>query len=450
MSRRLRAGPASARASPSRCTKTPSVAPAITSSSMASDSPHATTFPAPSNAVIRIDLGVRLGVVAQVDRRLRRPAARGTSGGHAAVLRDGVDVDRRRRRGPREGIVDREDLERSLVGGLFAAICREQGEGHEARDSGGRGDRAGPHRPTLTTAPCYRNGAVEPVVREIAVPPDVDALARALRGERGVAVLRSDPRGAVRPSDAAASFLACDPVEESSAWVPAQVNEANEANGARERRAGGTDARRRRAGWGSCRTRRRAGSSAPAWTRAPDDRPRAMFARPTWLRYDAVLRVDHASGRVAIEADDARAAERLAARVAASDARRARVRRATAPPLGARRGARRARPRGARANRRGRRLPGERGAGDRSRAPLGRSARRLPRALPSARPPPTASSRTSGTPAYARRAPSWRSRSEGTSSARPQSRGPVPAAATRAPTAPSRGRSTATRKSAPS
>jgi anthranilate/para-aminobenzoate synthase component I len=50
----------------------------------------------------------------------------------------------------------------------------------------------------------------------------------------------------------------------------------------------------------------------PGWTRTPDTRPRPLLYRPAWRRYAAVLRVDHATGRVVIEADDARAAEHLA------------------------------------------------------------------------------------------------------------------------------------------
>src|ERR1700722_17089159 len=63
---------------------------------------------------------------------------------------------------------------------------------------------------------------VESIVREITVPPNVEALARALRGAPELVVLRSDLRGALRGDDAAASFLACDAVEASDAWVPAE------------------------------------------------------------------------------------------------------------------------------------------------------------------------------------------------------------------------------------
>jgi anthranilate/para-aminobenzoate synthase component I len=49
----------------------------------------------------------------------------------------------------------------------------------------------------------------------------------------------------------------------------------------------------------------------PGWTRNPDERPETAFARPAWLRYSAVACVDHATGDVIIEADDAASAARL-------------------------------------------------------------------------------------------------------------------------------------------
>jgi anthranilate/para-aminobenzoate synthase component I len=152
------------------------------------------------------------------------------------------------------------------------------------------------------------SAAVEPVVREVTLPPSIDALARALRGAPGLAVLKSDLRGAVRTTDAMASFVACDPVETCEAWVPPEGSVARGWNG---RHAGPRwiglvpyEATRaiERAGWRRHRT---------------DDRPRTPLAQPRWQRYDAVLRVDHATGRVVVEADGARAAEKLLARVAA-------------------------------------------------------------------------------------------------------------------------------------
>ncbi len=61
------------------------------------------------------------------------------------------------------------------------------------------------------------------------------------------------------------------------------------------------------------------GIERSGWTRSPDDRLPPPIARPAWSRYDAVLRVDHASGRVVVEADDDRAAQRLAQQLERGD-----------------------------------------------------------------------------------------------------------------------------------
>ncbi len=143
------------------------------------------------------------------------------------------------------------------------------------------------------------------VVRELTLAPDVEALARSLRGAAGLVVLRSDPRGAIRPADAATSFLACEPVEESDAWVPAERDPAR-----------GWSGRPPAPRWvGLVPYDATRAIERPAWTRSPDLRPLPAVSRPIWRRYDAVVRVDHGSGRVAIEADDAGAADRLRARL---------------------------------------------------------------------------------------------------------------------------------------
>jgi anthranilate/para-aminobenzoate synthase component I len=53
------------------------------------------------------------------------------------------------------------------------------------------------------------------------------------------------------------------------------------------------------------------GIERPRWTREPDTRPVPFHARPRWQRYPAVVRIDHATGDVCVEADDDAAAERL-------------------------------------------------------------------------------------------------------------------------------------------
>lgn len=137
------------------------------------------------------------------------------------------------------------------------------------------------------------------VIRRVPLPPDPLALARALAGRDGLAVLASSPESAMRDDDARFSFVACDPVETSVDLVPP---------------AGATV----EVGYGGQR-------AAPRWIgcvpyeamrgglerRTNDARPPPRIGRSRWKRYDAVLRVDHATGEVAIEADDAASADRL-------------------------------------------------------------------------------------------------------------------------------------------
>jgi anthranilate/para-aminobenzoate synthase component I len=133
------------------------------------------------------------------------------------------------------------------------------------------------------------------VLRAIGLPPDPFFIARALANRPGLAVLASRPQGAPRPEDARYSFVACDPVERSDALVPPQRPLPSPGYG-------GAPAPPRWIGvlpYDAFRHLER-----PAWTRWPDARPPSPLARPVWQRYAAVLRVDHFSGEVAVEADD--------------------------------------------------------------------------------------------------------------------------------------------------
>jgi anthranilate/para-aminobenzoate synthase component I len=152
-------------------------------------------------------------------------------------------------------------------------------------------------------------------VRAQRLPPDPFALARTLAGRPGLAVLASRPHGAPRPSDARWSFVACDPVEESTDLVPPPDSGADAYVGY----GGGASAPR----WigvvpyEALRTIER-----PGWTRDPDARPATAFTRPAWSRYSAVAGVDHATGDVVIEADDAASAARLARALEGGDRER--------------------------------------------------------------------------------------------------------------------------------
>ena len=118
----------------------------------------------------------------------------------------------------------------------------------------------------------------------------------------------------MRPDDARYSFVACDPIEASEDLVPADPSMPMGPtwNGAR--------AAPRWIGVAPYEAIR--GAERPGWTRQPDDRPPCILARPAWRRYAAVVRVDHATGQVAIEADDDAAADRVAWALAAQSTQR--------------------------------------------------------------------------------------------------------------------------------
>ena len=138
-------------------------------------------------------------------------------------------------------------------------------------------------------------------IKELGVAADALRVARALAERPGLVVLRSGACGALGPSDVRSSFVACDPVEVSHDLVPGGALEA--------RGWGGLSAAPR---WiGAIPYEAMRGIERRTWTRMPDDRPEPALVRPTWQRYDAVLRIDHATGTVAIEADHEGAAARL-------------------------------------------------------------------------------------------------------------------------------------------
>jgi anthranilate/para-aminobenzoate synthase component I len=147
-------------------------------------------------------------------------------------------------------------------------------------------------------------------------PPDPLALAAALAGWPGLAALVSRPAGALRPGDARYSFVAAEPVEESDALVPGDCVPGGYSVGY----AGGPAAPR----WiGVVPYEALRAQERLEWTRRPDDRPPAPAvagARPSWRRYAAVLRVDHATGHVCVEGDDHASAMRLARAVAGTRA----------------------------------------------------------------------------------------------------------------------------------
>jgi anthranilate/para-aminobenzoate synthase component I len=140
-------------------------------------------------------------------------------------------------------------------------------------------------------------------------------VARALRDRPGLAILASDPRGALRPGDARFDFVACDPEETCTDLVPPVEEDFTPG-------FGGAPAAPRWVGVVPYEAMRDIERSA--WTRTPDDRPPPALSEPRWHRFGAVIRIDRASGRVVVEADDAKRALRLERAIAAGlDARRA-------------------------------------------------------------------------------------------------------------------------------
>ncbi|MDP9151679.1 MAG: chorismate-binding protein [Myxococcota bacterium] len=65
------------------------------------------------------------------------------------------------------------------------------------------------------------------------------------------------------------------------------------------------------------------GAERPRWTRCPDDRLPAALSLPEWRRYAAIVRIDHLTGDVAVEADDPASAAELARAVAEGTGRTA-------------------------------------------------------------------------------------------------------------------------------
>ena len=144
------------------------------------------------------------------------------------------------------------------------------------------------------------------MVRVAAVGPDPIAIARALVDRPGLAVLASRPQGAPRPDDARWSFVTCDPVEVSNALIPPPGDVTAVGYG-------GAPAAPRWIGivpYEALRSVER-----PEWTRAPDERPECIFDRPIWRRYEAVVRIDHRTGEVVVEGDDAASTANLAAAI---------------------------------------------------------------------------------------------------------------------------------------
>ena len=141
------------------------------------------------------------------------------------------------------------------------------------------------------------------IVRALPLPPDALDIVRRLGSRPGLAALVSHPVGASRPEDARWSFVACDPDAESDALVPPRCEG--------EAHPGWNGAPASPSWIGIVPYDALRSIERPQWTRSPDARPSPIHARPSWRRYPAVVRIDHALGAVCVEARSEAAAERL-------------------------------------------------------------------------------------------------------------------------------------------
>lgn len=138
--------------------------------------------------------------------------------------------------------------------------------------------------------------------RVVAVAPDPVEIARRLADRPGLVALVSRPVGAPRPDDTRYSFVACDPTARSEHLVPGPYD-ASGSDDPIPHWLGVVPYEALREG------------ERPGWSPSPDGRAAAALARPTWRRYPAIVRVDHATGDVRVVGTDAGAVAVLAERL---------------------------------------------------------------------------------------------------------------------------------------
>jgi len=133
------------------------------------------------------------------------------------------------------------------------------------------------------------------------VEPDPIAVAARFADRAGFAFLHAaSSHGILRRS-----FVAADPVETSSAWLPPGAAEVGAD--------GSSDTRARVPRWiGAIPYECARSVERRAWTRFPDNRAAPHLVGPTWRRYGAVVEIDEDSGIVRVVGDDRRRVEALA------------------------------------------------------------------------------------------------------------------------------------------
>jgi anthranilate/para-aminobenzoate synthase component I len=134
------------------------------------------------------------------------------------------------------------------------------------------------------------------------VDPDPVALAGRLEGRPGFALLHA----AANRVGEQRSFLAVDPVESSSSWLPPAEVTGGSPSASRDTRSSVPR-------WVGCIPYECARSlERRAWTRTPDLRPAPHLVEPKWWRYAAVVEIDPRAGIVRVVGDDARRVSDLA------------------------------------------------------------------------------------------------------------------------------------------
>jgi anthranilate/para-aminobenzoate synthase component I len=124
--------------------------------------------------------------------------------------------------------------------------------------------------------------------------PDPVAVAQHFAGRPGFAFLH----GASDGECGERSFVAVDPIETVSAWLPGGESRSDVTHGV-------ADGRRDVPRWiGAIPYECARSIERSAWTRSPDDRPPPHLVQPRWRRYGAVIDVDPARGVLRVVGDD--------------------------------------------------------------------------------------------------------------------------------------------------
>ena len=144
------------------------------------------------------------------------------------------------------------------------------------------------------------------IVIDAAADPAV--IAQCFAGRPGFAFLHRMGEG-----ERGRSFVACDPVETSSLWLPPANGAARTAGAPTER---GLDTRLAAPRWIGAIPYECARSLERArWTREPDRRAPPFVARPIWSRYGAVAEIEPGGGLVRVVGDDQNRVAAMAAAI---------------------------------------------------------------------------------------------------------------------------------------